>query len=132
MAVKGNPFIEKPDTAMTALLSTAVPILSETANLLSGSFDSLPNLGQHFSPFLLASAVSDLKDKLGQVLTMIMLFGFLVGTIRIIGGANQMRRGESEEGKAAIISGALMAAAPLIMKILFEIFFNGGAVIFGG
>lgn len=125
MAVKGYPFIEKTDTAMTTFLSTAVPILSETANFLSGTLDSLPGLGQFFSPYLLASAVSDLKDKLGQVLTMIMLFGFLVGTIRIIGGANQMRRGESEEGKAAIISGAL------IMKILFEIFFNSGAVISG-
>ena len=131
MAVKGYPFIEKLNTAMTTFLSTAVPILSETANLLSGTLDSLPNLGQHFNPFLLASAVSDLKDKLGQVLTIIMLFGFLVGTIRIIGGANKMQRGETEEGKAAIISGALIAAAPLIMRILFEIFFNSSGVIFG-
>lgn len=59
------------------------------------------------------------------------LFGFLVGTIRIMGGATQMRRGETEEGKNAIISGALIAAAPLIMKILFEIFFNSSGVIFG-
>ncbi len=116
---------------MTTFLSTAVPLFAETANLLIGTLDSLPGMGQFFSPFLVASAVSDLKDKLGEVLTIIMFFGFLVGTIRIIAGANQMRRGESEEGKAAIISGALIAAAPLIMRILFEIFFNSGAVISG-
>jgi len=131
MAVKGYSFIEKTNTAMTTILSTAFPMLSETGKFINSALLSLPVPGQTGSPFLLASAVSDLKDKLGQVLTMIMLFGFLVGTIRIIGGANQMRRGESEEGKAAIISGALIAAAPLIMKILFEIFFNSGAVIFG-
>ena len=56
-----------------------------------------------------------------------MLFAFLVGTIRIIGGAIQMRRGETDEGKMAILSGALLAAAPLIMRILFEIFFSGGS-----
>ncbi len=116
---------------MTTFLSTAVPILSETANLLSGTLDSLPNLGQHFSPYLLADAAGDLKKKLGEVLTILMLFGFLVGTIRIMGGASQIRRGETEEGQAAIISGALFAAAPLIMKILYEIFFNSSGVIFG-
>lgn len=116
---------------MTTFLSTAGPILSETATLLSGTLDPLPNLGQHFNPFLLASAVSNLKEKLGEVLTIIMLFGFLVGTIRIIDGANKMKRGETEEGKNAIVSGALIAAAPLIMKILFEIFFNSSGVISG-
>lgn len=72
-----------------------------------------------------AGAVSELKSKLLEVLNIIMLFGFLYGTVRVIGGAMQMRRGETEEGKTSIISGALIAAAPLIMRILFEIFFNG-------
>ena len=58
-----------------------------------------------------------------------MMFGFLNGTIRITSGAAQMRRGEIEEGKAAIMSGVLIAAAPLIMRILFEIFFEGKAVL---
>ena len=81
-------------------------------------------------PLLLASAVSDLQEKLKDLLTMIMLFGFLAGTIRVIGGASQMRRGEMEEGKAAIVSGAMIAAAPLIMRILFEIFFNSAGAVF--
>jgi len=131
MAVKGYPFIEKPDTAMTTFLSTAVPILSETATLLSGTLDSLPNLGQHFSPYLLADAVGELRENLKVLLNILMMFGFLVGTIRIMGGATQMRRGETEEGKAAIVSGALIAAAPLIMRILYEVFFNSTATLFG-
>lgn len=81
--------------------------------------------------FLAQAAVAELKTKLEEVLTMVMLLGFLYGTIRIIGGAAQIRRGEIEEGKGAIISGALIAAAPLIMRILFEIFFNTNAALFG-
>jgi len=81
--------------------------------------------------FAQAGAVPELKSKLEDVLTIVMLFGFLYGTIRIIGGAAQMRRGEYEEGKAAIVSGALIAAAPLIMRILYEIFFNSGGSLFG-
>ena len=84
-------------------------------------------LAQATSP----ASVNELKQKLEEVLNILMLFGFLYGTIRIIGGAAQMRRGEYEEGKAAIVSGALIAAAPLIMRILFEIFFNSGSSLFG-
>ena len=115
---------------MTPFLAAAVPMFSETANFLNHALDSLPGMSQPFSPFLLADAAGVLRDKLGQVLTMLMLFGFLVGTIRIMGGATQMRRGETEEGKSSIVSGALIAGAPLIMKILFEIFFNSSAVVF--
>ena len=74
---------------------------------------------------LLLTATTDvLKEKLKEVLDILMMFGFLVGTIRIISGASQMRRGETEEGKASIVSGAMIAAAPMIMRILFEIFLN--------
>ena len=52
------------------------------------------------------------------------------GTVRIIGGAGQIQRGDNEQGKMSIISGALIAAAPLIMRILFEIFFNSSAALF--
>ncbi len=82
-------------------------------------------------PLLLATAVADLRAKLAELLTIIMLFGFITATVRIIGGASAMRRGETEEGKAAIMSGALIAAAPLIMRILFEIFFNSEGSVFG-
>ena len=123
-----NPSLNNRITAMHTFFATVVPLLSETATFLLGAIDPLPDLSQHLSPFLFASAVSDLKDKLREVLNIIMLFGFLVGTIRIIGGANQMRRGDTEEGKSSIVGGALIAAAPLIMRILFEIFFGGGGL----
>jgi len=116
---------------MTELLPTALPTLSETASFLSGFLDSLPGLDHFFGQFLLADASAVIRQKLQEVLNILMLFGFLVGTIRIMGGATQMRRGESEEGKSSIVSGALIAAAPLIMKILFEIFFNSSGVVFG-
>lgn len=69
--------------------------------------------------------VEELRTKLQTVLNVVMLFGFLFGTVRIIGGAGQMRRGEVEEGKASIISGALIAAAPLIMRVLYSVLFDG-------
>lgn len=117
---------------MTELLCSTAGTFPGTATSLADFMTlplptfQLPNL------FMLASAVNDLRQKLGEVLIIIMLFAFLIGTIRIIDGANKIRRGETEEGKNAIQSGALIAAAPLIMKILYENFFNGNAVIFGG
>ena len=115
---------------MTIALQSTWPTLSGMPAFLRGAIDSLPSLPEGFSPFLFASAVIDLKTKLIEVLNIIMLFGFLYGTIRIIGGALQMNRGETEAGKAAIISGALIAAAPLIMRILFEVFFNRDTSLF--
>ncbi len=70
------------------------------------------------------ATVEIIKTKLGTVLNIVMLFGFLFGTVRIISGAGQMRRGETEEGKASIISGAMIAAAPLIMRVLYSVFFQ--------
>ena len=92
---------------------------------------STPFLAELPGLFAQVGAVDELKTKLQAVLDIVMLFGFLYGTIRIIGGAGQMRRGETEEGKSSIISGALIAAAPLIMRILFEVFFKSGGSIFG-
>ncbi len=79
-----------------------------------------------------ASALGDLKEKLKTILSLVMFFGFIHGTIRILGGASQMRRGETEEGKTAIVSGALIAAAPLVMRILFEVFYSSDSSVFTG
>ena len=75
---------------------------------------------------ILATTVSDLKQKLGEVLDVIMMFGFLFGVILIIHGAWQIRRGEIEAGKSSIIAGALIAAAPAIMRLLYGIFVENG------
>lgn len=118
---------------MTIDLLSLFPELPGAAVLFGDAFYALSSLGDgsNFVLFAQASVVDELKKKLVEVLTIIMLFGFLFGTIRIIGGAGQMNRGETEAGKASIISGALIAAAPLIMRILFEIFFNSGGSLFG-
>lgn len=91
------------------------------------SIGSAPSLS--FAPFFAAASSGDLTAKLKEVLTILMAFGFLYGTVRIMGGAMQIRRGETEEGKQSIIAGALIAAAPMIMRILFGIFVDGGATL---
>ena len=125
-----NPSLNNPLIVMTTFLPTAFPSFAGTATFLEIALDSLPEPGQLFNQLFVASAVSDLKLKLEDLLNMLMLFGFLYGTVRIIGGAGQIQRGDSEQGKMSIISGALIAAAPLIMRILFEIFFNSSAALF--
>jgi uncharacterized membrane protein HdeD (DUF308 family) len=93
----------------------AVQVISEV--LLAGT------------PFL-AQSVSELRDKVGEVLDIIMLFAFLFGVVLIISGAMQIRHGDHHGGKWAIIAGAIIAAAPLIMKILFAIFEPNSAIPF--
>lgn len=125
-----NPSLNNPIIAMTTFLSPAFSLLSGIATFLERALDSVPEPVQLFQHLLVATAVSDLKLKLEELLNILMLFGFLYGTVRIIGGAGQIQRGDSEQGKMSIISGALIAAAPLIMRILFEIFFNSSAALF--
>lgn len=78
--------------------------------------------------FLLAQAGSDLSGPLGLVLKLIMQLSFLSGVILLIAGALAIRRGESDSGKQSIVAGAILAAAPLIMKFLFQVFGLDSAV----
>ncbi len=91
-------------------------------SLAASAFEAMSTVQPVF-----AVGIADLKDKLRQVLDLVMIIGFLYGTVRIIGGANQIRRGETEEGKQAILAGALIAAAPMIMRVLFSIFIGSDA-----
>ena len=116
---------------MTTFLPTAFPSFAGTATYFERALDSLPEPVQLFKQLFVATATSDLRLKLQELLNILMLFGFLYGTVRIIGGAGQIQRGDSEQGKMSIISGALIAAAPLIMRILFEIFFKSSGALFG-
>lgn len=84
--------------------------------------ESLPE----FSIVFAAATLEDIRLKLVDVMKIIMLFGFLFGVVRIIGGAGQMQRGDIEGGKASIISGALIAGAVIIMRVLFTLFFPDG------
>ena len=108
--------------AVDEFMSGGDPLTAVPTSFSLGVLDS-------FGPVLAAASVQDLKLKLLEVLTVIMMFGFLYGTIRIIGGAMQIRRGEIEEGKQSIIAGALIAAAPMIMRILFGIFLAGDSTL---
>lgn len=130
---------------MRDLLPSAVPakrnpvswttLVHGSSSVISAIPVSAVNGVEQFSTslFLLAQAgaVAELKSKLREVLDLIMLFGFLYGTVRIISGAMMIQRGETETGKNSIISGALIAAAPLIMRILYEVFFEKGGSVFG-
>ncbi len=69
-----------------------------------------------------------LGPQLGKVLNLIMAISFLAGVVLIISGSLAIRRGETEGGKHALIAGALLAGAPMIMKVLFEIFGLGEVV----
>lgn len=83
---------------------------------------------KHPSYIVLAQSVADFQSKLADVLTLIMIFGFLYGTILIISGARQMRHGDYQSGKEAIISGVIIAAAPVIMRLLYSLFGSSGAL----
>lgn len=67
---------------------------------------------------------ADLSPKVGLALNLLMLFGFLSGVVSVMSGAAAIRRGE--DGKPAIIGGILIAAAPAIMRALYEIFLGSG------
>lgn len=102
------------------LPSVLLPVLTHDLGL-----SPMETFSTSFAPFLAAATQQDFVNKLKEVLTMIMAVAFLYGAIRIIGGAMQMRRGETEEGKQSLMAGALIAAAPMIMRILYGIFFDG-------
>ena len=108
-----------------AFLATALNSISKTIGMSEFEHRSSDTFSILLNPLLAVASLADLKTKLKEVLNMVMAFGFLYGTIRIIGGAMQIRRGETEEGKHSIISGTLIAAAPMIMRILYGIFFDG-------
>ncbi len=81
-----------------------------------------------YTPLL---AAVDLPEGLGQALRIIMMFGFLFGTVAIISGAAAIKRGDTENGKLAIVAGIIIAAAPTIMYALFKIFgLDGAAIVF--
>ncbi len=77
---------------------------------------------------VLAQVAGDLPNQIGQVINLVMLFGFLFGVALIISGAMAINRGDPEKGKLAIIAGAIIAAAPAIMKAVFVIFKLGNAL----
>lgn len=80
-----------------------------------------------YSPVLLAQTV-DFKEGTAYVLGIIMIIGFVWGTIKIMVGADKKSKGDPD-GMSSIIGGLLIAGAPAIMFALYVIFGLGDGAV---
>jgi hypothetical protein len=78
-------------------------------------------------PFLAQS--SSLSTGASSALGIVMLIGFLFGTLCVIGGGFAIRRGDTDAGKLSIIGGLIIAGAPVIVKALFTAFGLGSSTV---
>jgi hypothetical protein len=78
-----------------------------------------------FTPIIAATLVEGISSALGIV----MLIGFIFGTICVIGGGFAIRRGDADSGKLSIIGGLIIAGAPVIVKALFVSFGLGTSAV---
>lgn len=78
---------------------------------------------------LLAQAAGGLAEGAGKAMGIVMLIGFIFGTVAVIGGGFAIRRGDTDAGKLAIIGGLIIAAAPAIVRALFVAFGLGGSTV---
>ena len=78
-----------------------------------------------FTPILAASLVEGVASALGIV----MLIGFIFGTICVISGGFAIRRGDTDSGKLSIVGGLIIAGAPVIVKALFVAFGLGTSTV---
>ena len=75
----------------------------------------------HFIP-ILAQSSGGLAQGASKAMGIVMLIGFIFGTVCVIGGGFAIRRGDTDAGKLSIIGGLIIAAAPVIVKALFTAF----------
>ena len=73
----------------------------------------------NFSPML---AQAGLQEGASRAMGIVMLIGFIFGTICVVGGGFAIRRGDTDAGKLSIIGGLIIAGAPIIVKALFTAF----------
>ncbi|HEX5400418.1 MAG TPA: hypothetical protein VFY06_15325 [Verrucomicrobiae bacterium] len=78
---------------------------------------------------ILAQSQTSLSGGASSALGIVMLIGFLFGTICIIGGGFAIRRGDADTGKMSIVGGLIIAGAPVIVKALFTAFGIGGSTV---
>ena len=81
-----------------------------------------------FSP-ILAQAAGGLAEGASKAMGIVMLFGFIFGTIAVVGGGFAIRRGDADAGKLSIVGGLIIAGAPVIVKALFTAFGLDGATV---
>ena len=78
---------------------------------------------------ILAQSESSLSTGASSALGIVMLIGFIFGTICVIGGGFAIRRGDADTGKMSIIGGLIIAGAPVIVKALFTAFGIGSSTV---
>ena len=71
---------------------------------------------------ILAQTSGDLAGGASKALGIVILIGFIFGTICVVGGGFAIRRGDTDAGKLSIIGGLIIAGAPVIVKALFTAF----------
>ena len=71
---------------------------------------------------ILAQSSGGLAQGASKALGIVMLMGFIFGTVCVIGGGFAIRRGDTDAGKLSIIGGLIIAGAPVIVKALFTAF----------
>ena len=67
-------------------------------------------------------AQAGLSEGASKAMGIVMLIGFIFGTICVVGGGFAIRRGDTDAGKLSIIGGLIIAGAPAIVKALFAAF----------
>ena len=77
---------------------------------------------------LLAQA-QGLGEGASRAMGIVMLIGFIFGTICVVGGGFAIRRGDTDAGKLSIIGGLIIAGAPAIVKALFTVFGLGSSTV---
>ena len=78
---------------------------------------------------ILAQTTGSLSAGASSALGIVMLIGFLFGTLCVIGGGFAIRRGDTDAGKLSIIGGLIIAGAPVIVKALFTAFGIGSSTV---
>jgi hypothetical protein len=78
---------------------------------------------------ILAQSETSLSSGASSALGIVMLIGFIFGTICIIGGGFAIRRGDADTGKMSIVGGLIIAGAPVIVKSLFTAFGIGSSTV---
>lgn len=81
-----------------------------------------------FSP-IFAQVAGGLLEGASRAMGIVMLIGFIFGTICVIGGGFAIRRGDTDAGKLSIIGGLIIAGAPVIVRALFAAFGNEGSTV---
>jgi hypothetical protein len=78
---------------------------------------------------IFAQAATDLQGGASKALNIVMLIGFIFGTVAVISGGFAVRRGDTDSGKLSIVGGLIIAGAPVIVKALFTAFGIGGSTV---